>query len=85
MSSFIKRKNDKSQAVLASLDVITEDAFISRFKEIYPQDWALINETWEAEECNTKPGKKHPMPHPDLYMKDMFRNAMSRKERLEIK
>ncbi len=79
--SFIKRKTEKAEKVFDSLDTITEEAFIERFKEMYPNDWVLIIEKWEAEERNTPHGKKHPMPRPDIYMKNMFRNAMSRRNK----
>ena len=75
MSCFITRKKDKIAAVFekAGIDA-DEESFISAFKQMYPRDWEKINEKWQAEEDSTPPGKKHPMQHPDVYMKEMYRN-----------
>ena len=32
----------------------------------------------ELEEADTPPGKKHPMPPPEVYMKEMYRNCCRR-------
>ena len=75
MPSFIKRKRDKAYQVLDTLGrPCSEDEFIEKFKELYGSDWMLIQEKYEEEVRNTKPGKKHPMPHPDVYMKERYRN-----------
>lgn len=84
MSCFINRKKDKISAVFeqAGIDA-DEEGFISAFKLMYPGDWKKIIEKWQAEEDSTPPGKKHPMQHPDVYMKEMYRNH--RKKKLQNK
>ena len=80
MSCFISRKKDKIAAVFANTGIgVDEETFISTFKQMYPSDWENINERWQAEEDSTPPGKKHPMQHPDVYMKEMYRNHRKKK------
>ncbi len=75
MGSFLIRKKDKIATVFAEIGKnADEESFIATFKQMYPNDWMMINERWEAEENDTPPGKKHPMQHPDVYMKEMYRN-----------
>lgn len=75
MGSFISRKKEKIAAVVAKVGSdADEESFITAFKELYPADWSKINRKWQEEEMNTPPGKKHPMQHPDVYMKEMYRN-----------
>lgn len=75
MSCFISRKKDKIAALFTRIGPgADEEAFITAYKQMYPSDWKKINERWQAEEDSTPPGKKHPMQHPDVYMKEMYRN-----------
>ena len=75
MSSLVKRKKEKVAAVKAVLgDALTKESFISTFKTMYPEDWKRICEKWQQEEDETPPGKRHPMQHPDVYMREMYRN-----------
>ena len=75
MGSFINRKKEKIQSVFLKLGTeVDEDSFIKFFKEMYPEDWLKINQKWFDEEQHTLPGKRHPMQHPDIYMKEMYRN-----------
>lgn len=79
MSCLISRKKDKVAAVFAELGTeADEENFIATFKQMYPKDWILINERWQLEEDSTPPGKKHSMQHPDVYMKEMYRNHKQR-------
>lgn len=78
MGSFINRKKEKIFRVLNELDFVSEEAFISKFKEMYPDDWKRIWSKWQEEENDTPPGKRHPMQHPDVYMKEMYRNFSKR-------
>lgn len=75
MGSFVNRKKEKILSVFRAVGQdVNEQSFIETFKLMYPEDWKLIQERWELEERNTPPGKKHPMQHPDVYMKEMYRN-----------
>lgn len=75
MGSFIKFKKEKIQQVFKILGANhTEEGFTTTFKSLYPADWRRIQDKWLYEEQCTLPGKKHPMPHPEIYMKEMYRN-----------
>lgn len=79
MGSFINRKKMKIQNVFSKLgEEADEESFIELFKQIYPDDWIKVNKKWLEEEQRTPPGKKHPMQHPDIYMKEMYRNHKSK-------
>lgn len=67
--------------LIALGDNRNEEAFISLFKEQYPQDWEKICEKWSEEEQDTPLGKGHPMQHPNVYMKEMYRNGVCRLEK----
>ena len=76
---FIRRKKEKISAVFEAVGTdADEESFIAAFKQMYPNDWTLINERWQLEEDSTPPGKKHSMQHPDVYMKEMYRNHKPR-------
>ncbi len=80
MGCFISRKKEKITSVFAKLgENHTEESFISLFKEMYPSDWKKINDKWLEEEASTQPGKKHSMPRPDIYMKEMYRNHKNKR------
>ncbi len=82
MGNLIRRKKDKIDAILSEYGIdITEESFIRLFIERYPVEWQRIQEQYQNEEKDTPPGKKHPMPHPNVYMKEMYRNAMRRRQR----
>ena len=79
MSCFISRKKDKISAAFETVGIdADEESFIATFKRLYPNDWLRINERWQLEEDSTPPGKKHSMQHPDVYMKEMYRNHKPR-------
>ena len=79
MGSLIKKKREKVKAIFDRHGYdISEEVFISFFKLMYAEDWELIQEKWYDEEKNTPPGKKHSMPHPDIYMHEMYRNWSGR-------
>ena len=79
MGSFIRYKKEKLKQVFQILGSDhTEEDFINTFKRLYPEDWLKIQEVWSNEEKGTPPGKRHPMPHPDVYMKEMYRNHKPR-------
>jgi hypothetical protein len=75
MSCFIRYKKEKIKQVFQILgSEYSEENFINVFKTLYTDDWQQIQDLWLYEEHCTPPGKKHPMPHPDVYMKEMYRN-----------
>ena len=81
MPALVVKKEEKVDAVFAALgETIDEASFIEKFKEMYPKDWGRIQAKYTEEERKTKPGKTHPMPHPDDYMKNMYKNAIQHRE-----
>ena len=46
--------------------------FYERFKELFPKDWERIKKKYNKEEQETKEGKRHPMPHPTQYVKNLY-------------
>ena len=79
MGCFIKYKREKIKQVFQVLGFgHTEESFINTFKRLYPEDWQKIQDIWLYEEHCTPPGKKHPMQHPDVHMKEMYRNHKPR-------
>ena len=79
MNCFISHKKDKISAVFEAVGTdADEESFIATFKRLYPNDWLRINERWQLEEDSTPPGMKHSMQHPDVYMKEMYRNHKPR-------
>ena len=79
--SFIKDKKDKIVATINSLnDEYSDKEFIEKFKELYPNYVAKIEANYRKHQRKTKPGKSHPMPSPDQYMRNMlntFRNKIN--------
>lgn len=79
MGSFINYKKEKIKHVFQVLGSNqTEVRFINTFKSLYPDDWQKVQDLWLYEEQCTPPGKKHPMPDPETYMKEMYRNHRPR-------
>lgn len=79
MGNLIHRKKEKAFNIFRRLKSdICEESFIDLFKKLYPKDWKTIVEKYTEEENATEAGKKHPMPHPDIYMKNMYRNTRQR-------
>ena len=69
----ITKKEVKTSKVISELENdFTPDEFIEKFKELYPEDWAKIDRCYQEHEQKTKPGKKHPMPHPNQYFKNLL-------------
>lgn len=75
----VVKKEEKVAKVFEALgDTRSETDFIQKFIEMYPKDWERINKVYQEEERNTKPGKSHPMPHPNVYMRNMYKNAIKK-------
>lgn len=84
MPALVVKKEEKVAAVFAALgENTTETAFVEKFKEMYPKDWERIKAKYSEEERKTKPGKIHPMPHPDVYMKNMYNTAKAKRKTAE--
>ena len=79
--SIISKVDEKVKHVISLLsDSYTEEEFLSKFKKIYPDDYKKCMDKFLKEERNTKPGKSHPMQHPDHHIKAALRSYLSRIE-----
>ena len=77
MPHLINRKKEKVAQVIQLLGYdLSEETFIAAFKTMYPTDWERICERWVAEEVAAGGNKGHPMQHPEVYMKEMYRNQV---------
>ena len=73
----ITKKNEKVAVVAAALpNGFSQDQFAAKFKELYPKAWERIQKAYLDHERKTKPGKSHPMPTPEQYLKNCF-NTLS--------
>jgi len=67
----ILKKEEKISSVSDALpDNYVLDDFILKFKELYPKDWNKLEKSYNDHERKTKPGKSHPMPNPEQYLKN---------------
>ena len=79
MGNLISRKREKAFALFRAMGADDgAERFAELFREAYPGDWAKIVERYEEEELATRPGKKHSMPEPEVYLREMYRNAHAR-------
>lgn len=77
--SVISKVDEKVKHVISLLsEPYTEDDFLSKFKIIYPKDYTKCMAKFLKEERSTKPGKSHPMQHPNLHIKAALRSYLSR-------
>ncbi len=69
-----QKQDEKIIKTLQNLEPSCSDDFIvSKFKELFPDDWEKIVKRYEAHERLTPDGKSHPMPHPRKYLINKFR------------
>lgn len=79
MGNLISRKSEKAFALFGAMGADDgAERFAELFREAHPSDWAKIVERYEDEELATRPGKKHPMPEPEVYLRDMYRSMRAR-------
>jgi len=65
----IQKKDEKVINVLLMLQSkVSDENFVEKFKEVYPDDWKRVNKRYNEHERLTKDGKSHPMAHPHQYM-----------------
>jgi len=69
----ITKKDEKITAAVEQLGGSrSPEDFVEKFKELYPKDWVKIGKSYHDHERKTKPGKSHPMPEPNQYLKNAF-------------
>ena len=68
------KKEEKIKATLRALDSNhTEDQFVEKFQELYPEDWKKIIKRYNEHEKLTPAGNSHPMPPPKTYLLNAYR------------
>ncbi|WP_432400970.1 hypothetical protein [Wukongibacter sp. M2B1] len=84
--SVIVKKEEKFRNVIENINgEITEEKFIIEFKDMYPEAWDRIVKKYNEHERLTKPGKTHPMPEPNKYMSNVYRDFMKKINKSKIK
>ncbi len=72
-SVFLK-KDQKIADVVSSLSPgYSEDDFIRKFRERYPDDWKKIEKRYQEQRRNHKPGESAPMPKPEKYLSNALK------------
>jgi hypothetical protein len=65
----IQKKDQKVIEVLMTLPSdVSGDDFVSKFREVFPEDWKKVQKRYDEHERLTPKGKSHPMAHPHQYM-----------------
>lgn len=78
--SVILKVDEKVAHVLSLLpENYVEKDFLDKFIATYPGDYRKCWNKYLKEEHNTKPGKTHPMQHPDKHIKNALKSYLSRK------
>ncbi len=77
--SVIINVDKKVEALLCKLTVnCSEEDFLEAFKDEYPDDYQKCWDKYREEERKTKPGKTHPMAHPDKHVVNALKSYRSR-------
>lgn len=76
------KKDEKITDVLTKLPISSsDDEIVSKFREIYPDDWGKIVARYEAHERLTPPEKSHPMAPPRQYLLNAVTNTRKRQKK----
>lgn len=71
--SIVTKKAEKMAAVEATLpNPFTFDDFLFAFQNLYPKDWQKVVREYQKHEKKIRPGKSHPMPKPEQYIRNAF-------------
>lgn len=77
--SVILKVDEKVQAILSMLPTnYTEDGFLKLFRKEHPKDYEKCIARFLKEERKTKPGRRHPMQHPDKHIIAVLHSYLSR-------
>lgn len=68
-----QKQDEKIIRTLQNLEPnCSDDSIVTKFKELFPDDWLKIEKRYEAHERLTPDGKSHPMPYPRKYLINKF-------------
>ena len=75
--AIVAKKEEKAETIFGMMTNKEDvEEFKKLFKETHPDDYAKMFKVFNAEERKDKKGKRHPMPHPDTYLSNMYKVAM---------
>jgi hypothetical protein len=75
----IVKKAEKVRATCESLQPgFTFEQFLAAFQEQHPDSWANVVSEYMKHERKKKPGKSHPMPRPEQYMRNALNVYLSK-------
>lgn len=75
----VTKKEEKAETIIEMMTNKEDvEEFKKLFKEAYPDDYAKMFKVFNTEERKDKKGKGHPMPHPDTYLCNMYKVAMTK-------
>lgn len=78
--SVILKVDEKVAQILSMLpENYSEKDFLEKFIATYPNDYRKCWNRFLKEVVKTKPGKSHPMQHPDKHIKNALKSYLSRK------
>lgn len=80
MSVFAKKEEKVNKVFDAMSDSHDMQEFKNKFKEMYPDDWKRIISTYDKEERKDTKGKGHPMPQPEIYLSNMYKVGLKKRE-----
>ncbi len=77
--SVILKVDEKVQNIISLLpENYSEKDFLEKFIATYPADYRKCWNRYLKEERQTKPGKSHPMQHPDKHIINALKSYLSR-------
>lgn len=80
--SVILKVDEKVQNIISLLpENYSEKDFLEKFIATYPSDYRKCWNRYLKEERQTKPGKSHPMQHPDKHIINALKSHLSRKSK----
>lgn len=80
MSVVVKKEEKVNKVFDVMSDIHDMQEFKNMFKEMYPDDWKRIISTYNKEERKDTKGKGHPMPKPEIYLSNMYKVGLKKRE-----
>ncbi len=77
------RKDEKLKAVIKTMpQEFSNDDFVAKFQEMYPEDWIKILNRYKAHERATRIGKPFPMAEPKKYLINIAKNYIKQSQKV---
>ena len=81
MAVIVKKEEKVNKIFDIMANVHDEQEFKDKFKQMYPDDWKRIISTYNKEERRDVKGKGHPMPQPEIYLRNMYKVGLKKRKR----